>query len=54
MADPQKMKDAIQSVIKEMMDRVMNKVLITDPFIKEIHHAKKPLYACNTPTFSDQ
>jgi len=49
MADPDKMKDAIQSVIKMMMDRVMDKVLITDPFIKEAHHAKKPLYAALVP-----
>jgi len=49
MVDPNKMKDAIQSVIKVMMDRVMNKVLITDPFIKETHHAKKPLYAALVP-----
>jgi hypothetical protein len=49
MPNPKKMKDAIQSVIKEMMDRVMNKVLVTDPFIKEDHHAKKPLYAALVP-----
>jgi hypothetical protein len=49
MVDPNKMKNAIQSVIKVMMDRVMNKVLVTDPFIKETHHAKKPLYAALVP-----
>jgi len=49
MANPNKMKDAIQSVIKVMMDRVMDKVLITDPFIKEEHQAKKPLYAALVP-----
>jgi hypothetical protein len=49
MADPQKMKSAIQEVIKMMMDRVMNKVLIEDPFIKEKHHAEKPLYAALVP-----
>ena len=27
------------------MDRVMNRVLIDDPFIKEKHHITKPLYA---------
>lgn len=31
------------------MDRVMDKVLITDPFIKEKHHAQKPLYAALVP-----
>ncbi|MFA5553210.1 MAG: TdeIII family type II restriction endonuclease [Phycisphaerae bacterium] len=43
------MKVAIQSVIKEMMDRVMYKVLVSDPFIKEDHIAKKPLYAALVP-----
>lgn len=32
-----------------MMDRVMNNVLINDPFIKEEHHSKKPLYAALVP-----
>lgn len=49
MADPQKMKEAIQSVIKGMMDSLMNKVLVEDPFIEEDHHAKKPLYAALVP-----
>lgn len=31
------------------MDSVMNKVLVTDPFIPEEHHAKKPLYAALVP-----
>ena len=35
----------IRHVIAEMMDSVLNKVLVTDPFIPEQHHAKKPLYA---------
>lgn len=43
------MKQAIQSVIKVMMDRIMHKVLIEDPFIKEDHRAKKPLYAALVP-----
>lgn len=41
--------DGIKRVITELMDRVMNKVLITDPFIKEKHHSKKPLYAALVP-----
>ena len=49
MSDSKKMKHAIQSVIRMMMDRVMDKVLIKDPFIKEEHHAKKPLYAALVP-----
>jgi hypothetical protein len=36
-------------VVSELMDRVMDKVLITDPFIKEKHHSSKPLYAALVP-----
>jgi len=43
------MRDAIQDVIKAMMDRVMERVLVTDPFIKEEHRAQKPLYAALVP-----
>lgn len=32
-----------------MMARVMNKVLIDDPFIKEAHRSQKPLYAALVP-----
>ncbi len=49
MTQEQEMKDAIQSVIKTMMDRVMEKVLVDDPFVKEEHKAKKPLYAALVP-----
>lgn len=49
MTKEQEMKKAIQSVIKLMMDRVMQKVLVEDPFIKEDHKAKKPLYAALVP-----
>src|SRR3972149_133507 len=49
MANKQRMKESIQTVIKGMMDRVMNRVLVTDPFIVEEHHAKKPLYAALVP-----
>ena len=49
MTNELKMKQAIQSVIKSMMDRIMHKVLIEDPFIKEDHRAKKPLYAALVP-----
>ena len=45
----EEMKLAIQSVVKTMMDRVMNKVLVEDPFIKEDHKANKPLYAALVP-----
>jgi len=49
MSDSAQMKIAIQNVIKGMMDSVMNKVLITDPFVKEEHHSSKPLYAALVP-----
>jgi len=49
MTEKQEMKKAIQSVIKMMMDRVMNKVLVEEPFVKEEHRAKKPLYAALVP-----
>jgi len=49
MISEQEMKKAIQAVIKSMMDRVMDKVLIKDPFIKEDHKAEKPLYAALVP-----
>jgi hypothetical protein len=42
-------KTAIQELIKTMMDRVMDNVLYQDPFIKEHHHAKRPLYAALVP-----
>lgn len=44
-----KVKEAILNVIQTMMDRVMDKVLITDPFVAEKHHASKPLYAALVP-----
>ncbi len=49
MVEQEKIKTAIQDVIKGMMDSVMDKVLITDPFIKEEHHSNKPLYAALVP-----
>jgi hypothetical protein len=44
-----KVSKAILNVVKTMMDKVMNKVLISDPFIVEKHHANKPLYAALVP-----
>ena len=41
--------EAILEIVRSMMDRVMDKVLITDPFIEEAHHAQKPLYAALVP-----
>jgi hypothetical protein len=43
------MKAAIQDVIKALMDRVMERVLVTDPFVKEELRAQKPLYAALVP-----
>jgi Type II restriction endonuclease, TdeIII len=40
---------AIKEVVSKMMDRVMENVLIKDPFIKEKHHSAKPLYAALVP-----
>ncbi len=48
-ADAAPMKVAIQTLIKTMMDRVMNNVLYNDPFLEDEHHAKKPLYAALVP-----
>ncbi len=42
-------KKAIKSVIAELMDRVIRKVLVDDPFIPEEHKFKKPLYAALVP-----
>ena len=44
-----KIKEAIQNVVSTMMDKVMDNVLINDPFIKEKHHSAKPLYAALVP-----
>ena len=40
---------AIKCVVSKMMDRVMENVLINDPFLKEKHHSSKPLYAALVP-----
>lgn len=41
--------EAIRAVITDMMDKVMEKVLVKDPFIPEKFHAEKPLYAALVP-----
>lgn len=41
--------DAIRSIISQMMERVMENVLIKNPFVPEVHHAQKPLYAALVP-----
>jgi hypothetical protein len=44
-----RMKQAIQAVIRSMMDRIMENVLQNDPFVIETHRAKRPLYAALVP-----
>ena len=41
--------EAILNEVRVMMDRVMDKVLYTDPFVVEKHHSSKPLYAALVP-----
>lgn len=41
--------EAIKDIVSGLMDKVMERVLITDPFIVEAHHASKPLYAALVP-----
>jgi hypothetical protein len=45
----EKISQAINEIISNMMDRVMQNVLYKDPFIPEIHHTQKPLYAALVP-----
>jgi len=40
---------AIANIVRDMMERVMDRVLRTDPFIPEKHHAEKPIYAALVP-----
>jgi hypothetical protein len=47
--DRDQMKGAIQKVIKNLMERVMDRVLRTDPFITEIHRLNRPLYSALVP-----
>ena len=49
METSEKIKEAIKEIITSMMDRVMNNVLVKDPFIPEKHHSSKPLYAALVP-----
>lgn len=45
----QKIKAVIQGDVQDMMERVMENVMRKDPFIPEVHHASKPLYAALVP-----
>ena len=48
-SDKDSIEDVIQSVIREMMDRVMENILYEKPFSPETHRAAKPLYAALVP-----
>lgn len=45
----QRISKGISEVIATMMDRVLQKVLVDDPFLPDHHHAAKPLYAALVP-----
>lgn len=49
MVESKEMKDAIQGVIQELMDNIMDKVLYKDPFLTDVHLSTKPLYAALVP-----
>ncbi len=49
MSKQERVAEAIKKVVTTMMDRVMVRVLEEDPFMKEQHHATKPLYAALVP-----
>lgn len=49
MAQYESVSEAIRDIVQTMMDKVMERVLNTDPFVEEIHHANKPLYAALVP-----
>ena len=40
---------AIKAIVAGLMDKVMDRVLVSDPFVAEVHHAAKPLYAALVP-----
>lgn len=45
----QNMRNAIQGKIGNLMERVMERVMVSDPFIVDKFHAEKPLYAALVP-----
>jgi hypothetical protein len=49
MSKQEKIAHAIKEVVSSLMDRIMEKVLESDPFIKENHRSSKPLYAALVP-----
>ncbi len=49
MSKQERIRIAIHNVISQLMNKVLDKVLIQDPFIKEKHQSNKPLYAALVP-----
>jgi hypothetical protein len=49
MSQQDRVTEAIKTIISDMMDHVMQRVLIDDPFIVEKHRATKPIYAALVP-----
>ena len=49
MKQEERIAQEIKEVVSSLMERVMNKVLVEDPFVPENHHAAKPLYAALVP-----
>ncbi|MDQ3394229.1 MAG: TdeIII family type II restriction endonuclease [Bacteroidota bacterium] len=49
MSKKKRVGEGIKNVVSTMMDRVMNNVLVSDPFIKEKHRSSKPLYSALVP-----
>jgi len=45
----QQMKEAIQSIVTDMMEQIVNKVLVEEPFIEENPYAMNPLYSALIP-----
>ncbi|MEW5882672.1 MAG: TdeIII family type II restriction endonuclease [Armatimonadota bacterium] len=49
MSKRDEIKRAIQSVVRAMMDGVLDKVMNKDPFLVDKHRAEKPIYAALVP-----
>jgi hypothetical protein len=49
MVNYENVSEAVRDIVQTLMDKVMDKVLVTNPFVAEEHHARKPLYAALVP-----
>lgn len=49
LSNPPGMKESVRPLVKDVMDKVMNRVLITDPFIQKEFQAVEPLLAALVP-----